>query len=81
MKLLGPSGIGSLIEISDYNDFILYSEEDLNRWGLPGKELISECEKIKVDVYAQPWARGRPESPPTPGCISRASDGHLKRGG
>ena len=50
MKLLGPSGIGSLIDISDYNDFILYSEEDLNRWGLPGKELVSECEKIKVDA-------------------------------
>tara|TARA_B100001989_G_C24454257_1_gene420721 strand:+ start:202 stop:753 length:552 start_codon:yes stop_codon:yes gene_type:complete len=50
MKLLGPTGIGNLIEINNYNDFILYSEEDLNRWGLPGKELVSECEKIKVDA-------------------------------
>ena len=38
------------IEINNYNDFILYSEEDLNRWGLPGKELVNECEKIKVDA-------------------------------
>ena len=26
MKLLGPTGIGNLIEINNYNDFILYSE-------------------------------------------------------
>jgi len=50
MKLLGPSGIGNIIEINEFEDYILYTEEDLNRWGLPGKELISTCQKIKVDA-------------------------------
>ena len=34
-----PTGIGNLIEINNYNDFILYSEEDLNRWGLARKRI------------------------------------------
>ena len=50
MKLLGPSGIGKIIEINEFEDYILYTEEDLNRWGLPGKELINICQKIKVDA-------------------------------
>ena len=50
MKLLGPSGIGNIIEINEFEDYILYTEEDLNRWGLPGKELINTCQKIKVDA-------------------------------
>ena len=50
MKLLGPSGIGNIIEINEFEDYILYTEEDLNRWGLPGKELINICQKIKVDA-------------------------------
>ncbi len=50
MKLLGPEIIGNLIDINDYSDYIFYTEEDLNRWGSPGKELIGVCEKIKVDT-------------------------------
>ena len=50
MKLLGPSGIGNIIEINEFEDYILYTEEDLNRWGLPGKELINTRQKIKVDA-------------------------------
>ena len=50
MKLLGPEIIGNLIDIHEFNDYIFYTDEDLNRWGKPGKELIGACEKIKVDT-------------------------------
>ena len=50
MKLLGPEIIGNLIDIREFNDYIFYTDEDLNRWGKPGKELITACEKIKVDT-------------------------------
>ena len=32
LKIVGPTTIGSLIDISEFDDYILYSEEDLNRW-------------------------------------------------
>ena len=44
MKLLGPEIIGNLIDINEFNDYIFYNEEDLNRWGMPGKDLTSTCE-------------------------------------
>ena len=50
MRLLGPEIIGNLIDIHEFNDYIFYTDEDLNRWGKPGKELIGACEKIKVDT-------------------------------
>ena len=50
LKIVGPTIIGSLIDISEFDDYILYSEEDLNRWGLPNKELIRTCNDINVDV-------------------------------
>ena len=50
MKLLGPAAIGNLIDVDEFNDYIFYSDEDLNRWGNPGKELTNTCEKIKVDT-------------------------------
>ena len=50
MKLLGPAAIGNLIDVNEFNDYIFYSDEDLNRWGNPGKELTNTCEKIKVDT-------------------------------
>ena len=31
MKLLGPEIIGNLIDINEFNDYIFYNEEDLNR--------------------------------------------------
>jgi len=50
MKLIGPEIIGNLIDINEFSDYIFYSDEDLNRWGKPGKELVNTCEKIKVDT-------------------------------
>ena len=50
MKLLGPEIIGNIIDIREFNDYIFYTDEDLNRWGKPGKELITACDKIKVDT-------------------------------
>ena len=50
MRIIGPAQIGNLLDLSDYHDFILYSENDLNRWGLPGKELIWTCQRIQVDA-------------------------------
>ena len=50
MRIIGPAPIGNLLDLSDYHDFILYSEKDLNRWGLPGKELIWSCQRIQVDA-------------------------------
>ena len=50
MKILGTTSVGNLLDLTEFHDFILYSEEDLNRWGLPDKELILTCNKIKVDA-------------------------------
>jgi len=50
IRILGPANVGNLINLEDFQDFILYSEIDLNRWGLPGKELIWTCQRIKVDA-------------------------------
>jgi len=50
MRILGPAIVGNLLDLSDFHDFILFSEIDLNRWGLPGKELIWSCQRIKVDA-------------------------------
>ena len=50
IRILGPANVGNLINLEDFQDFILYSETDLNRWGLPGKELIWTCQRIKVDA-------------------------------
>ena len=50
IKILGPAIVGNLINLEDFHDFILYTETDLNRWGLPGKELIWSCQRIKVDA-------------------------------
>ena len=50
MKILGTTSIGNLLDLTEIHDFILYSEEDLNRWRLPDKELILTCNKIKVDA-------------------------------
>ena len=54
MKLLGPEIIGNLIDIDEFNDYIFYNEEDLNRWGMPGKDLTSTCEKISEDTVLDP---------------------------
>ena len=50
MKLLGPSVIGKFIDLNEFNDYIFFSDEDLNRWGKPGKDLVSACSEIKVDI-------------------------------
>ena len=50
MKILGTTSVGNLLDLTEFHDFILYSEEDLNRWRLPDKELILTCNKIKVDA-------------------------------
>ena len=50
IKILGNSVVGNLLEINKFKDFILYTEEDLNKLGLPDKELISECNQIEVDA-------------------------------
>ena len=50
MKILGTTSIGNLLDLTEIHDFILYSEEDLNRWRLPDKELISACNQIEVDA-------------------------------
>ena len=39
IRILGPANVGNLIDLEGFHDFILYSETDLSRWGLPGKEL------------------------------------------
>ena len=50
MRIIGPANIGNLLDLSDYHDFILFSDKDLNRWKLPGKELIWTCQRIQVDA-------------------------------
>ncbi|SVC45326.1 uncharacterized protein METZ01_LOCUS298180 [marine metagenome] len=50
MRILGPAVVGNLMNLGDFHDFILYSETDLNRWGLPGKELMWTCQRIQVDA-------------------------------
>jgi hypothetical protein len=50
VRILGPVQVGNLLNLEDFHDFILYTEEDLNRWGLPGKELNWSCQRIQVDA-------------------------------
>ena len=50
MKILGTAIVGNLLDLTEFHDFILYSDDDLNRFGLPDKELISTCNKIEVDA-------------------------------
>jgi len=50
IRILGPANVGNLINLEDFHDFILFTEADLNRWGLPGKELIWACQRIQVDA-------------------------------
>ncbi|MDP7526313.1 MAG: hypothetical protein QF852_01670 [Candidatus Marinimicrobia bacterium] len=50
IRILGPANVGNLINMEGFHDFILYTETDLNRWGLPGKELNWACQRIKVDA-------------------------------
>ncbi len=50
MRIIGPAHIGNLLDLSDFHDFILYGDKDLNRWNLPGKELIWACQRIQVDA-------------------------------
>jgi hypothetical protein len=33
-----------------FHDFLFFTEADLNRWGLPGKELNWACQRIQVDA-------------------------------
>lgn len=70
IKLLGPNGVGQLLDLDDYQDFILYSEDDLNRWGLPGKELIWTCEKMKVDAVLDLNQAFAPASATLAGAVS-----------
>ena len=39
-----------MIDLGDFQDFILFSDTDLNRLGLPGKELLWSCQRINVDA-------------------------------
>ena len=50
IKILGSSVVGNLLDLNEFHDFILYTEEDLNKLGLPDKELISACNQIEVDA-------------------------------
>ena len=50
MRILGPAIVGNLIDLGDFQDFILFSDTDLNRLGLPGKELLWSCQRINVDA-------------------------------
>jgi len=50
MRIIGPAIVGNLIDLADFRDFILFSDKDLNRLGLPGKELLWSCQRINVDA-------------------------------
>ena len=50
VRLLGLESVASLINSDDFHHYIFFTKEDLNRWGMPDKELTFACEKIKVDV-------------------------------
>jgi len=50
IRILGPANVGNLLNLEEFHDFILYNEADLNRWGLPGKELVWACQRIHVDA-------------------------------
>lgn len=50
VRLLGLESVGSLINSDDFHHYIFFTKEDLNRWGMPDKELTFACEKIKVDA-------------------------------
>ena len=50
VRLLGLESVSSLINSDDFHHYIFFTKEDLNRWGMPDKELTFACEKIKVDV-------------------------------
>ena len=50
LKGEGSKAFSAGADISEFDDYILYSEEDLNRWGLPNKELIRTCNDINVDA-------------------------------
>ena len=46
IRILGPANVGNLINMEGFHDFLFFTEADLNRWGLPGKELNSACQRI-----------------------------------
>lgn len=50
VRLLGLESVGSLVNSDDFHHYIFFTKEDLNRWGMPDKELTFACGKIKVDV-------------------------------
>ncbi|MBT3477980.1 MAG: hypothetical protein HOA15_04835 [Candidatus Marinimicrobia bacterium] len=50
VQILGPAHVGNLLNLEDFRDFILYTEADLNRWGLPGKKLNWACQRIQADA-------------------------------
>mgnify|MGYP000058860017 FL=1 len=50
IRILGPANVGNLINMEGFHDFLFFTEADLNRWGLPGKELNWACQRIQVDA-------------------------------
>ena len=50
IKIIGNSIVGNLLDLSGFHEFILYTEEDLNKLRLPDKELMLACNQIEVDA-------------------------------
>ena len=50
IRILGFANVGNLINMEGFHDFLFFTEADLNRWGLPGKELNWACQRIQVDA-------------------------------
>ncbi len=76
IRILGPANVGNLLNLEDFHDFILYTEADLNHWGLPRKELNWACQRIVVDAVLDL----NQEFAPVSATICSAVDAPLKVG-